>query len=202
MHSRVLVTSSSYYASRAFLEPCLDCTRARIEIWSRCWAFAVDLSGASWAVCNRTNILVERVVDINRRVEASDVPGVGAKLTHKFPGTAPRKKELLLTHIQSHIHPHIHNSFTSMVHFCFRHFRPILAHETLHKDSSLCPFINKTLGSYEPLIIQQSCLSLSPAYSSHINSLKELLIDCKDSASKARHRLTDVRLATILMHPL
>ena len=26
------------------LEPCLGWTRARIKIWGRCWAFAVDLS--------------------------------------------------------------------------------------------------------------------------------------------------------------
>ena len=38
---------------------------------------------------------------------------------------------------------------------------------------------------------------MSVALSSHINSLKELLIDCKDSASKARHRLTDERLTTL-----
>ena len=39
---------------------------------------------------------------------------------------------------------------------------------------------------------------MSVALSSHINSLKELLIDCKDSASKARHRLTDARLTTVM----
>ena len=39
---------------------------------------------------------------------------------------------------------------------------------------------------------------MSVALSSHINSLKELLIDCKDSASKARHRLTDERLTTVM----
>ena len=37
---------------------------------------------------------------------------------------------------------------------------------------------------------------MSVALSSHVNSLKGLLIDCKDSASKARHRLTDERLTT------
>ena len=58
---------------------------------------------------------------------------------------------------------------------------------TFHNDSSLCPVINKTLGSYEPLIIQQSCLSL-----------KVLLIDCTDGASKTRHRLTDERLTTVM----
>ena len=39
---------------------------------------------------------------------------------------------------------------------------------------------------------------MSVALSGHINSLKELLIDCKDSASKARHRLTDARLTTVM----
>ena len=39
---------------------------------------------------------------------------------------------------------------------------------------------------------------MSVALSSHINSLEVLLIACKDSASKARHRLTDERLKTVM----
>ena len=55
------------------LEPCLE--GALVQVNDSCRALSIYKSSSSWAVCNRTNILVECVVDSNCRVEVSDIRG-------------------------------------------------------------------------------------------------------------------------------